>query len=678
MKALILLLAISGSLFGQNDPLSIRLPDIFSDNMVLQRDIKIPVWGTAQPGVRVKARLADKIRETKVATDGHWRVDLPAFPAGGPFELMVIAHDTLIFKNIMIGDVWLCSGQSNMAMVVTEAANADQEIAAANYPAIRFFNVDHVTSPTPVSAECGVGWEICQPTTAANFSAVGYFFGRHLHQKLNIAIGLINSSYGGTIIEAWTSAPSLKHIPEQVETVRALEKYTNGDQTFLVEYHARQNTWQESFNGADPAFHDNKLTWKDPDFDDIQWAKMMVPSLWQGPDLENFDGAIWYRTEIYLPDSNINADLSLHLGPIDDIDVTWFNGVKLGSAEQWDVPRHYIIPATIIKPGRNVLAIRVLDTGGPGGIWGTPEQYYLKTDADSINLAGEWRYQLSLARNDIPPKPLSFDNPNCPTILFNGMIAPLIPYAIRGVIWYQGESNAWDAYNYRTLFPLMINDWRQHWQQGNFPFLYVQLANYLKQATDPEESDWAELREAQLFTLTNPAYAGWHHFPEPTKWADDTIDSLKSWGFTTIGGWSDIDLLLRSTKMDMPFTLVLHMGIKAGAPWSDMWDSTVIKNMEKLASEQILKVRDHPCLLGYYSDNELGWWNDALWQITWDQKSTSGARQRLVQLLRTSYQNEWHSLLVDFDPEGATDFTSLEKGGKLYLRGDCNGMIVIK
>lgn len=502
MKTWLLLLVSAVSLFGQNAATTLQVADVFSDNMVLQRDIPIPVWGTARPGESIQVQFNHQTRHTTTAPDGQWRIDLPAQSAGGPFKLQVIGPDTLNFCNVLVGEVWLCSGQSNMAMSVNEVEQAEIEIAGADYPLIRLFNVDHVTSPIPLRGKCGVDWEICTPRSAANFSAVGYFFGRHLHQKLNIPIGLINASYGGTMIEAWTSARSLRNIDNLHSDLVSLEKFAAGDSSFIREYHTRLTAWKINFNGADPAFQNPAQTWKDADFDASHWDSMAVPGLWQTAELANFDGAVWFRTEFSVSSTGAGKDAVLSLGPIDDIDVTWLNGIYLGSGEQWDVPRQYTIPAGILKAGPNVLAIRVHDTGGPGGIWGEVNQYFLKTSSgDSIPLAGNWRYQQSLTASQIPPRPLSFDNPNCPTVLFNGMVSPLIPYALRGVIWYQGESNCWNAWQYRTLFPLLINDWRQHWHQGDFPFLYVQLANFLAPATEPEESDWAELREAQLMTL---------------------------------------------------------------------------------------------------------------------------------------------------------------------------------
>jgi len=483
--------------------LSLQLPGIFGDNMVLQQKQAIPVWGTGEPGSKVSVEFCGSRESIVVNANGSWRVRLPAHNWGGPYEMRIVGKKTITFKNVMIGEVWLCSGQSNMAMAVAEVQDAEHEIQTAKYPAIRLFQVGRVISTAPQSDCEGSGWQICSPASVRQFSAVGYFFGRSVHQSQSVPVGLIDASYGGTIIEAWTSAKILQDIPGYSSSIEALEKFSRKDAEYLRQYNAQMEAWKTDFYGKDPGFPPNGVSWKEADVDLTQWRKMHVPENWQIDGLQDYDGAIWFRLEVEVPPVWLGRDLTLNLGPIDDIDVTWFNGTLVGSEEQWAHPRSYNIPASLVKAGRNVIAIRVLDTGGPGGIWGAPEQLSLKFGSqDAIPLAGEWHYRMSLARNEIPARPFSVENPNCPTVLFNGMIFPLIPFAMRGVIWYQGESNAYNAYQYRTLFPAFIKDWRTHWNQGDFPFLFVQLANYMPVAEEPVEDTWAELREAQLMTLS--------------------------------------------------------------------------------------------------------------------------------------------------------------------------------
>jgi sialate O-acetylesterase len=479
----------------------IELPDLFSDHMVLQRGRPVPVWGTASPGERITVTLAGVARSAITSAEGTWRVDLPAMAAGGPFELVVAGKETIVCKDLLVGEVWLCSGQSNMALSVRESARADSEIAAARYPAIRLFEVNHVVSPVPLSCRCGTGWTPCDPAHIAGFSAAAYFFGRELYNAMQVPIGLINASYGGTLIEAWTSADALRDVSSTSSIIAEMEKYAAGDTAYLAQYRKKTESWKIDLNGKDPAFETPGLTWKDPEYDDTAWDTLPVPQLWEGR-LANYDGALWYRTRVSLPVSWAGQELTLTLGPADDIDVTWFNGVFIGSGEQWDMPRTYTVPSGLAKAGENLLAIRVLDNNGPGGLWGSSESYALKNSrGESIPLAGRWPVKLGLPKGSIPPSPVSFQDRNCPTVLFNGMITPLIPYALAGIIWYQGESNTWNAAQYQTLFPLMIGDWRRHWGEGELPFLYVQLANYFQHATEPGESDWAELRDAQRRTL---------------------------------------------------------------------------------------------------------------------------------------------------------------------------------
>ncbi len=502
---LITIFFISYNIFASKNSMKIKLPGIFSDNMVLQRDTSIPIWGTSAPNEIVRVELDGKKVSTTADQDGNWKVYLPSFKAGGPYELVVMGKNKITFKNVLIGEVWLCSGQSNMQMMMSEIgknfANKN-EIANAGKYNLRIFTVDQATAPVPQYDFKGIGWKICDSTTVKKFSAIAYFFGKYVSEKIKIPIGLINSSFGGTDIEAWTSAASLIKIKQFEGLLSDIKKFNEGDTSIVREYDEERYEWKSSSMHTDPGFPKEGVTWKDFEFDDSGWNKISVPSLWDQKELVNFDGAVWYRKEIDIPSGWGGRDLILNFGPIDDIDVTWFNGVELGSGERWNKPRTYIVPALSVKPGKNVIAVRCIDTGGPGGMWGEENQYSISINSgDSISLAGEWLYKRSLALNKFPIKPVSFDDPNCPTVLFNAMIAPLIPYAIRGTIWYQGENNTRNALEYRTLFPLMIEDWRSRWEQGNFPFFFVQLANYMSINPEPVEDTWAELRESQLMTL---------------------------------------------------------------------------------------------------------------------------------------------------------------------------------
>ncbi|MGH7493432.1 MAG: sialate O-acetylesterase [bacterium] len=487
-----------------------KLPAVFSDHMVLQQKMKIPVWGVATPGSKIKVQLQQQRQSTTANVEGEWRVDLNPMPAGGPYELAVMGADTLRFRNVMIGEVWLCSGQSNMEMPMVSnwatVNNFKAEVAAAHHPNLRLMIIRRAKSTKPRTEIDSEGWKMCDTTSVKGFSAVAYFFGHHLQKKLGVPVGLIQSAWGGTVVEAWTSGASIKTVPDIAGFVETLER-TRADSIFDdTIYKNNLVEWQRSFANKDLASHGNGVPWFDPELNDHDWPKMQLPTAWERAGLPSADGIVWFRKKIVLPATLAGQPLRLHLGPVDDFDWTFFNGKEIGNTNQWNAPRHYTAPGTLAKSGENVIAVRVLDTGGDGGLWGRPEELYL-TNSDStyhLALASEWSYKPGLELKDVPSPPNEAGSPNRPTVLYNAMIAPLVPFAIRGAIWYQGEANAGRAYQYRTLFPLLIKDWRARWQQGNFPFLFVQLANYQVANPEPMDDDWAELREAQLLALAEP------------------------------------------------------------------------------------------------------------------------------------------------------------------------------
>jgi len=494
--------------FGSAGALAdIRLPAVIGDNMVLQQGGKVAIWGWAEPDedVMVSASWQSMQWGVRAGKDGKWRFEMTAPKAGGPYEMTLRGKNTVTIKNILAGEVWVCSGQSNMEWPLAAANNAEQEVAAAKYPNIRLFTVQKKIAGTP-QPDCVGQWQQCSPETAGGFSAVGYFFGRHLHKELDVPVGLINTSWGGTVAEAWTRGEALERMPEFKARIAEIEKAKADPNASQEKYEEEMKAWQEKIDQAGSKGMDCIAA----DFDDSEFKQMELPGLWEQTELGNFDGLVWFRKTIEVPESLVGKDLILSLGPIDDMDVTWVNGIRVGGLEgpgKWTIPREYKIASKVIKAGKNVIAVRALDTGGGGGFNGKPEQMVLKSAAngeDAISLAGKWRYKIGYDIKSMPPQPRSpawANNPNIPTVLYNGMIAPLIPFGIQGAIWYQGESNAGRAYQYRELFPLMITNWRDDWGRGAFPFLFVQLANFMAVKPDPGESAWAELQEAQLKTL---------------------------------------------------------------------------------------------------------------------------------------------------------------------------------
>jgi sialate O-acetylesterase len=489
---------------------------LFNDHAVLQRNQKIPVWGTASPDAIVTASINGNTVSTTSNANGDWRVLLPEMKAGGPYELTIASGKKyLTFTDILIGDVWVCSGQSNMAMSVQNCQNAEDEIAAANYPNIRLLTARIVTSFTPEVMLPGAAWRKCSPETIPSFSAVGYFFGRECHKKSSVSIGLISASCGGTLAEAWTNHEALERVPELkpiLERGKNDKSVLTDPEEILMQKEAvkqRRILWKEMIKAEDNMELADATA--QPSFDDIAWKTMLLPNQWEKAGLPNFDGMVWFRKTIILPPEWVGKEVILNLGPIDDLDVTWFNGVQVGMRgsfqkqinQFWNVPRHYSVSANLVKAGKCVIAVRVIDANGAGGLWGgnaAEMSLSLANDKDeAIPLAGEWRYwpQLELPEVKFP------SSHNLPSVLYNGTINPLLPYAICGAIWYQGESNGNRGYQYRLLFPALIKGWREKWG-CDFPFYFVQLPNHYSWQAKPVEHAWAELREAQAMALSLP------------------------------------------------------------------------------------------------------------------------------------------------------------------------------
>jgi sialate O-acetylesterase len=488
------------------------LHPLFSDHAILQRGVKVPVWGWAMPGDKVTVRFAGKTERTVAQDDGRWMVHFSSLKASSePRELSVTnstSHESTSIKDVLVGDVWLCSGQSNMEMGIG-ACNASNDIAQANFPQIRLVTVPHRIAFEPQST-FACRWLPCTPDnvmqgTWAGFSAVGFFFGRQLHQELKVPIGLINSSWGGTVAEAWTSYGGLTLLPDMAER---LAQFDAAKVTTPESLPQRFEMW---YGRNDPG---TALGWFRGDFDMSAWKEVKMPQPWEQVGLPDFDGIAWFRREFKLPPAWEGKDLTLSLGQVDDMDTTWVNGVKVGQMNRVDLQRVYEVPSSLVRTGLNTIAIRVLDTGGLGGLIGKPDQLHIgptgAPPADTLSLAGDWRLRDSIALTKLPAAPMALDtnNPNVTTVLFNGMIAPLLRFAIKGTIWYQGESNAGRAAQYRRLLPALILDWRRQFTVGDFPFYIVQLAAYQAVHPEPRDDEWAELREAQAMTAKVMPHSG--------------------------------------------------------------------------------------------------------------------------------------------------------------------------
>jgi len=467
----------------------LQLASPFGNHMVLQRQQEVPVWGTADAGAKVSVTFLDQERSTEAGADGKWMLRLTEMEAGGPYTLNVASGDEEIqLSDVLVGEVWLCGGQSNMErqLGLREGQKPiigwESEVAAADYPRFRQLYVTQTLGIEPadsVEAE----WSVCTPETVESFTAVGYFFGEQLLQELDVPIGIIHSSWGGTPAEAWTSKEALLEFGGYEGGLKTMSLVAQDPERANEIYLDDVAQWyaQHSSGMRDIAWDSNQ-----------EWATIDIPQMWEDTEIGAYDGIAWLRLAIDLPKGWEKQALTLHLGRIDDIDTTWVNGKLIGQTNGWFDLRSYKLSPKDLKKGRNTISVRVIDTYGGGGIWDPEQPPYLENpDGETFSLAGEWGYKLEKPYKECSPVPANVRlNSGAPSILFNGMINPLIPYAIKGTIFYQGEANDGRANEYRKLLPTLIADWRSLWAQGDFPFLFVQIA--------PFEGMSPEIREAQL------------------------------------------------------------------------------------------------------------------------------------------------------------------------------------
>ena len=479
---------------------------IFSDNMVLQRDVKIPVWGWAKEGEHIKMIFDGQTYHT-TAAHGKWEFTLPPHPAGKRYGILIQGvSEKIALRNITFGDVWLCGGQSNMEWFLEAAKNGEEEVQKANYPDIRLFEVPHKIAPKPVKDLIEGSWQACTPETAKQFSAVGYFFGRKLHQELKIPIGLINDNYGGTVIETWMSPDAFTGMPNYEKQIAQLT--TKDLEKKKAQTKTKFDAWISKFSSEDLGKKRNTFIWKNNDF--AQAPTMQLPTQWESAgikELENLNGVVWLEKDFYLTKQQAESLAELSLGPIDDSDITWINGHKIGeTANRWNKNRNYTIPENILKPGENKLVVRIEDYLGGGGIYGKENQLFIqfKGQEKKISLAGKWHYKVGYTATEPMPMSADFGPNSAPTLLYNGMIYPIKKFPVKGVIWYQGETNTYRAVEYKTLKPKWIRNWRKLWNNPTMPIIWVQLANYQTPQIQPHESAWAELREAQQEALAEP------------------------------------------------------------------------------------------------------------------------------------------------------------------------------
>lgn len=479
------------------------MPRLFGDGMVLQRDARVKVWGRANPGETIKVSFHGQHRQVITGKNGTWVTTLSPMPYGGPYTLQITGkNDTLRYTDILIGDVWVCSGQSNMEFPVkgwSQVLNANEEIKNANYPAIRLFTVTKAISPTPVDNVAGE-WQHCSPATISPFSAVGYFFGRKLYQTLKIPIGLINTTWGGTDIESWISRESLDTSEAFHDAIAGLPRLSLDSLRGLYRQRSLQLVTRLQDGLPDSAAI---ASWKNPPLDDTRWPVMQLPGLWDNQQLgSSFDGVVWFRKQVDLPATSPDDTALLSLGMIDDNDETYVNGIRVGGTNGYNLHRIYKIGPGILHAGKNTIAIKVTDGGGGGGIYGENADLWLEpSPITKISLTGPWHFQVASIITGVG----GFGPNSYPSLLYNAMISPLTPFRIKGAIWYQGENNAVRAWQYRKAMPLLIADWRHRWNEDTLPLYFVQLTSFnASNGNSNTGSTWAELRESQTLAQSLP------------------------------------------------------------------------------------------------------------------------------------------------------------------------------
>jgi sialate O-acetylesterase len=486
-------------LYGQ-----VKLPRLVRDSMIVQRDVKLKIWGWAAPGEKVNVAFNGKRAKAVTGSDGKWFVWLAPTKAGGPYTMSITASNTITLKDILVGDVWICSGQSNMVhQMDLHKERYANDIAQANYPEIRHFHIPTLTNlQAPVDDLPRGSWKSANPQDVGRFSAVAYFFAKKIYEKYHVPIGLINASVGGTPIEAWTSEEGLKDFATLLSTVQKNKDtaYVNPiNRAAFAANRARsqQKTTDRGLTGS--------KVWYDTTYIPKNWHTITIPGYWEDQGIKDLDGVVWYRKEINLPATMAGASAKITMGRIVDADFVYVNGVLVGNTGYQYPQRRYQVPTGLLKPGKNIFVIRVLNNGGKGGF--VPDKpYHLTVGEQTLDLKGTWQYKVGEAylKNGAGAGGGGISAQNQPSALFNAMIAPVKNHTIKGILWYQGESNSGRPDAYVKLMPALIADWRNQWKQGDVPFLYVQLPNFMEANYSPSESQWAALREAQLKALTVP------------------------------------------------------------------------------------------------------------------------------------------------------------------------------
>jgi sialate O-acetylesterase len=470
----------------------IRLPKLIGDGMILQRGASTKLWGWAAPKEKVTLQFNKQSYSIIADEKGNWSIKLPETKAGGPYEMTFRAANEIVVKDILFGDVWVCSGQSNMELPMERLIDKyPAMIANANNQNIRQFLVpDEYDFLGPRQDISNGVWKAANPTNVLSFSGVAYFFALEVYAKNKIPIGIINTALGGSPAEAWISEDALKQFPAYLAEG---QKYKDKSLISTIEDQDRlaSNKWQSELNAKDAGL---KKHWKAPDLETNDWQTMQVPGFWANGPLGQVNGVVWFRKEFNVSKNMVGQSAKLLLGRIVDADSVFINGEFAGTTSYQYPPRRYLLRTGLLKEGKNVIVVRVVNNSGRGGFI-TDKPYELVSGNESIGLKGEWKYKLGTEMGVAPGQTFVRWKPFG---LYNAMIAPLTNYAIKGALWYQGEANTAKPEEYKSLMTALISDWRAKWGLGNFPFLYVQLPGFMDEKTIPVESNWAKLRQQQL------------------------------------------------------------------------------------------------------------------------------------------------------------------------------------
>ena len=462
---------------------------VFGDNMVLQRGKPDTIWGWSDPGDTVRVQIGETSATGVAGADHRWQVQIQPPAPGGPYTVTITGHQSVALHNVLVGDVWLCGGQSNMGLPLRFVQNGEAEVKVANDPEISFFSVEGHAAYHPTYFVDG-SWKIVSPATADWVSAVGYYFARKVQQEMHVPIGLMVDAVGGTPAESWTSAAALRPLKDFDVPLAELARLTAEG---APEYGNYVMHWYDQYDIG------QKGNWAAPDFDDSDWKTVPIPGGFSELGVPDAPAVAWFRKEIVLPDPLPEGRSLLFLGSIERMDTAYINGTEVGASAWVENPRVYFIKGGVLKPGKNTIAIRVLKTKTVGGFLGKPEEMRLLLgDKTSIPLAGAWKGKLSVDARPPQQLPIAYENwPVMPSVLYEGMLAPVAPLSIAGAIWYQGEQNSERGYEYRRVLPAMIADWRKLFGQGDFPFYIVGLPAFKHRSATPIDDAWAETRESQ-------------------------------------------------------------------------------------------------------------------------------------------------------------------------------------